>query len=197
MSPDRPCLRNPLELVRDIQAGASGAEEELARSCGGCVYLLAVVRTRDRTAAADLVHETLLAVILALRRGRLRQPESLPAFIHATARHQVFNYLRTVRRRREDPLIDDQPHAPQRRHDDRERRRLVRHALRRLEANDRRLLMMTLTEGLKPGEIARRLGITPQAARARKSRALRKVIAHVRWMTDGRGACLLDEDSIA
>ena len=79
MRPDRPCLRNPLELVRGVQAGAPGAEEELARSCGGCVYLLGLVRTRDRTAAADLVHETLLAVMLALRGGRLRQPESLPA----------------------------------------------------------------------------------------------------------------------
>ena len=83
-------------------------------------------------------------------------------------------------------------------HDDLDRRRLVRRALARLDANDRRLLLMTLADGLKVGEIARRLGITPQAARARKSRALRKVIDHVRgMMTDGHPDALAQEDSIA
>jgi RNA polymerase sigma factor (sigma-70 family) len=61
-----------------------------------------------------------------------------------------------------------------------ERRQQVRDALKRLARDDRRILLFTLVDGLKPGEIAPRLGLTDEVVRARKSRALKRVIEFVR-----------------
>lgn len=49
----------------------------------------------------------------------------------------------------------------------------------RLDPTDRTILLRTLLEGLKPGEIARDLGVSSEVVRTRKSRALKKVIEHV------------------
>jgi RNA polymerase sigma factor (sigma-70 family) len=49
-----------------------------------------------------------------------------------------------------------------------------------LNAADREVLELALIEGLKPWEIARRLGLTSETVRARKSRAIKKAIAYVR-----------------
>jgi RNA polymerase sigma-70 factor (ECF subfamily) len=45
---------------------------------------------------------------------------------------------------------------------------------------DREILTLTLFEGLKPGEIARRVGLSPEAVRTRKSRAVQRVIEELR-----------------
>jgi DNA-directed RNA polymerase specialized sigma24 family protein len=42
------------------------------------------------------------------------------------------------------------------------------------------VLLLTLVDGLKPREIARRLGLSDEVVRARKSRALKKIIEFVR-----------------
>ena len=59
------------------------------------VFVIAVARTRDREAARDLTQEILIAVLKALREGRLRDSEKLSAFIQGTARNLINNYLRT------------------------------------------------------------------------------------------------------
>ena len=52
----------------------------------------------------------MLAVVLALRDGHLREAERLAAFVYGTARNLINNYLRTRSRLpREDP-IDDELH---------------------------------------------------------------------------------------
>jgi RNA polymerase sigma factor (sigma-70 family) len=51
----------------------------------------------------------------------------------------------------------------------------VRRILAGLDRIDRDVLLLTLVEGLKPGDIAPRLGLTPEAVRTRKSRAIKKV----------------------
>ena len=60
---------------------------------------------------------------------------------------------------------------------------LVRRALGILDPTDRRILLMTLVEGLKPGEIGVRLGLTSEVVRARKSRALKKTIDRVKKLS--------------
>ena len=61
--------------------------------------------------------------------------------------------------------------------EDQQRAQLVRRAVSELESDDRRILMLTLVEGLTPGEIASRLRLSPEVVRQRKSRAIKKVIA--------------------
>jgi DNA-directed RNA polymerase specialized sigma24 family protein len=49
-------------------------------------------------------------------------------------------------------------------------------ALAELGPADREVLLLTLVEGLKPGQIATRIGVTADVARTRKSRALKRIM---------------------
>ena len=57
-----------------------------------------------------------------------------------------------------------------------ERRRLMAGALAELGPADREVLLLTLVEGLKPGQIASRIGVSADVARTRKSRALKRIL---------------------
>ena len=59
----------------------------------------------------------------------------------------------------------------------------MRRALATLKATDRKILLLTLVEGLKPGEIGVRLALTAETVRARKSRALKKIIGRVKRLS--------------
>jgi len=141
---------------------------------------MAVVRTRDREVSRELVQDVLMAVILALRKGKLQDPDKLAAFVHGTARNLINNRLRNQSQQPPmEPLPDDLAQAGLARQlDDRERVRLLHQALERLMPEDRRILQMTLVEGRKPGEIAATLGLTSEVVRTRKLRAVKKV-AHL------------------
>ena len=67
--------------------------------------------------------------------------------------------------------------------EDSERAGLVRQALRLLDSTDRQILLLTLMEGLKPGEIAARLGLTSEVVRTRKSRALKKTVERMKRLS--------------
>jgi RNA polymerase sigma-70 factor (ECF subfamily) len=164
-------------LVDRIRRGDADAEDRVARLFRGRVYTMMLSRTRDAETARDLVQETLLAVVVALREGRVREPERLGAFVHGIARNVVNNHFRT--RRVEAPLDDVPPEAssvdPTSDYEGADRVALVRRILAGLDWTDRDVLLLTLVEGLKPGDIARRLGLSPEAVRTRKSRAIKKV----------------------
>lgn len=165
-----------------IRDGDPSAEDELFRQFSERVRVFLVMRTRDREAAQDLGQEVMIHVLTALRRGQLRESASLAAFVYGVARNVVNNFLRTGRRERTEPLGPDMPAAtpdPVDEFETGERRALVRRSLARLNRADRGILTMTLVDGLKPGEIAYRLGLTSEVVRARKSRALKKVVDRV------------------
>jgi RNA polymerase sigma factor (sigma-70 family) len=168
-------------LAEALRKGDPAAEARLAQLFTPKIYVLALARTRDREAARDLVQEVLIAVLRALRNGQLREAEKLPAFIQGTARNLVNNYLR-ARCHQPDfvPILPDsaltaKPNSPQ----DSDRVELVLRALERLEVLDRKIMLMILVDGLKPGEIAYQLGLTSEAVRQRKSRAIKKVSQYI------------------
>jgi RNA polymerase sigma-70 factor (ECF subfamily) len=168
-------------LAARVHSGESSAEDELVRLFRDRVVFLALSRTRDPEAARDVTQEVMLAVVRALRNGTLREGERLAGFIYGTARNLINNYLRSRSRRREDPIdaAGDLPAATEPGHDT-ERSAFVRRALDALDRTDRAILSLTLVEGLKPGEIAARLGLTPEVVRARKSRAIKKITERVK-----------------
>jgi RNA polymerase sigma-70 factor, ECF subfamily len=172
-------------LAERIRSREPSAEEELVRLFSDRIAYLVLARTRDREAARDLTQDVMLAVVLALRDGHLREAERLAAFVYGTARNVINNYLRTRSRLpREDP-IDAGLHVasipdPL---ENTERRALVRRALSGLDSTDRTILLLTLVEGLKPGEIAVQLGLTAEVVRTRKSRALKKTIERVKRLS--------------
>src|SRR5262245_16330690 len=170
------------QLAERIRDGDPSAEEELVRTFGERVKVFVAMRTRDRELARDLAQEVMINVLGALRRGQLREPDRLGAFVYGTARNVVNNQIRTARRDRSEPLDPDVAVAtadPAQEFESRQRRDLVRRALSRLKRTDRGILLMTLVDGLKPGEIAGRLGLTAEVVRARKSRALKKVVDRI------------------
>jgi RNA polymerase sigma factor (sigma-70 family) len=57
----------------------------------------------------------------------------------------------------------------------RERTKALRSALDEMGRDDRQVLMLTLVEGLKSGEIADRLGLSPDVVRTRKARAIKRL----------------------
>jgi RNA polymerase sigma factor (sigma-70 family) len=169
-------------LAERVRNGDPSAEDELVRIFRERVLVMMRVRTQEPDAARDLCQDVLIAVLRALRQGQLRAPERLAAFVHGIARNTANNYLRT--RRRQAVLDELSESVPSLGWNDpvesAERRQLVSRALSSVTQEDRRILMLTLVEGLKPGEIAKRLGLNDEVVRTRKSRALRKVIERVR-----------------
>ncbi|MCL4811193.1 MAG: RNA polymerase sigma factor [Vicinamibacteraceae bacterium] len=168
-------------IVERIAEGDPSGEHDLAAIFERRIRLMLAARLRDHDAALEVTQDTLLAVITALRKGQLRNAESLAAFVHGIARNLANNFLRT---RQESPrFVEVTPElplaAPAHDFEGQERLALVRKAMGRLDPTDRTILLRTLLEGLKPGEIARDLGVSSEVVRTRKSRALKKVIEHV------------------
>ena len=171
-----------LDLAERIRKADPAAEEALVRLYGAHVYAMLLTRIGNQEAARDLMQEVLMAVVLALRDGHVREASRLTAFIHGTARNLANNYLRSIHEYPSEAPLDENwsagvaaIHA-----EEAERRALVRQALEHLGTTDRTILLMTLVEGLKPGEIAERLGLTSDVVRARKSRAVKKVIERIK-----------------
>lgn len=164
-------------LVSRVAAGDSRAETEIVVHFAPRVRAMAVVRTRDPDLARDLTQETLLAVLQAMRKGQVRDRDRIEGFVAGVARNVINNYKRRSLRHPESPLDEDAAaFAVDDDHDAFERRRLMAHALAELSPPDRQVLLLTLVEGLKPGEIARKLGVSADVARTRKSRALKRIL---------------------
>lgn len=140
------------------------------------VLAYAVRRTEQPADAGDVVAETFL---VAWRRSQ-EMPEGPEArlWLFGVARKVLANHHRSGRRRHQlgqrlrEYLVQDagEDHAEavaEREH--------VRAALGRLGEADREVLTLSAWEGLEPREIARVLGISPEAARTRLARARRRM----------------------
>jgi len=170
------------DLARRIAQGDAAAEAELASTFHQRVRLLAHVRLHGSDASQDIAQETILAVVRALRAGAVREADRLPAYVFGVLRNLINNHRRKEARTCE--LPGETPDfaadsAEDRAVFDRERRALVRRALGRLKAIDRRILLLTLVDGMTPREIAPIVGLPPEAVRTRKSRAAKAVADEV------------------
>jgi len=172
-------------LAERILNGDLSAEDEFVDRYRRPVYSVAAARTRDPEAAQDLVQEILLAVLEALRAGRLEDVDRLSAFVQGTARNRINTYLANLYRDRDrpPPPPEAQVATPDECYEQSERAVVVRRALRRLAPKDRMILLLTLVDGLKSREIAARLGISSERLRKRKSRALQRVRKAVKEMS--------------
>ena len=166
-----------LTLAQRILEGDRAAEEELVNTYRRGVLVIATARTRDREAAHDLAQEVLMAAIQALRQGKLREHDKLGAFIHGVARNLINNFLGSRSHRSECELDDDQSYGadPIVELESIERRRLVRKELAAFGVTDQQILLLSLVDGHSLAEVAKRLNMSHEAVRARKSRAIRKI----------------------
>jgi RNA polymerase sigma-70 factor (ECF subfamily) len=167
--------------VTRIASGQAADEAVLVAHFAPRVRAMLRARLRQADAVHDLTQDTLLAVIVALRKGQLREPDRLAAFVHGVARNTANNHLRGVHRRGEAPL-DDEVIARLVGADtteDAERRNLVEQGLHALAPADREVLELTLVDGLHPREIAQRLSLPSDTVRQRKTRALKRLLGFV------------------
>jgi RNA polymerase sigma factor (sigma-70 family) len=175
-----------VSLARRIERGDREAEAELARQLYVRVRPMASVHLRWSDAAVDIAQETIVQALEALRAGRLREPEKLPAFVLGIARNLINNYKRKEARSREvlqhppDRLVEADPTLARL---DEQQRALVRAALARLSPVDRRILLLTLVNDRTPREIAPTIGLTPEVVRTRKSRAIKALADEIEVMT--------------
>ena len=167
----------PGELAERVGRGEAAAEDELARRFRPRVLALLSARTHDREAAGELCTDVLMAVLRALREGRVHEPERLAGFVLGTARNLANNHLRARRLRPvPEPLSDDWPDGPAPDAvEARERREALRRALARLAPLDRCIVDRVVLEGRRSAEVAAELGLSPEVVRARKSRALKRL----------------------
>ena len=176
-------------LAARLASGDAAAEEEFVLLYRPRVLCVLRARLRDWEMARELADEALMGALQALRAGRLNEPARLSAFVAGTARNVANNHLRAkMRQPRPEPLEEELPGAdPIAAMEEAERLELVRRVIAGLDEIDRAVLDLTLGQGLKPGEIARRLGLSPDVVRARKSRAIRKVIEEVKPASRNEG----------
>lgn len=164
-------------LGERIRRGDRAAENELVGLYSGRVLAMAMVRVRDREAARELVDDVMMATVTALRRGTVHDTSRLGAFIHGTALNLVHGHLRARGRMQRDDGSGEEPRTPDladacEKDSDMES---LRACVARLPEQDQLVLFMSLTEGLKPGEIATRLDLSPEVVRQQKSRALKRL----------------------
>jgi RNA polymerase sigma factor (sigma-70 family) len=168
-------------LAQRIHRGDRTAEATLVRHYCDCVFKMAVARTRDRDAARELMDDVLMAVIMALRHGTVRDCNHLGGFVHGTAVNTINSYMRRQRHRLSTVALDPGLPIWDSRDDytSQDRQSMARDAMALLDEQDRKILLLSLAEGLKPGEIAARLGLSPIVVRQRKCRALRAIVTYV------------------
>lgn len=168
-------------LLQRAAAGDAGSERALVEHFAPRVRAMALARTRDPDLSRDLTQETLVALLQAFRKGQVRDHDKVAGFVAGVARNVINNHRRRRLRHPESQLDEHIPDIPAPVPTDDvdavERRRLMAAALAELGPADREVLLLTLVEGLKPGQIAARIGVTADVARTRKSRALKRIMA--------------------
>jgi RNA polymerase sigma-70 factor, ECF subfamily len=188
------------DLTDRVRQGDPSAEEELGVHFHPRIVAMAVVRLRDPEAARDIAQEALLAVLVALREGKLREPEKLAAFVSGTARNLVNNHFRSLREQPNTVALD--PETPSAVNlateaELAEQRRTVRRALERIDPRDRVILLLTLVEGMNPREIAPRVGLSAGNVRTRKMRAIRRVTEEVQKLSRKKGQTPLSTRTVS
>jgi len=173
---DGDAVEAEVSLADRIRDGDRAAENEFVARYYGRVLVMCQVRLGDPQAALDLAQEAVMGALQGVREGRLNAHEHLAAYLLGTARNLINNHFRSDKRAlelKEDPT-STRPIADEIA-ERKEQLAIVHDLLGRLEPVDRSILKMTLVEGMKPGEIAARLGMKPELVRKRKSRAVRRV----------------------
>ena len=141
-----------------------------------------VRRVYQAEVALDLTAETFAQAFASRRRFRGRSQGEQAAWLYAIARHQLNHYLRRGRIERRaltrlgisvPAFSDDESSRLDEAADLPELRSAIADGLAQLSTNHRAALELRIVRELPYPEVARRLGVSEQTARARVSRGLR------------------------
>lgn len=158
-------------------------ERGICEKFAGRIRMYGLRHLRDEQAARDLVQQVLLAVIEALRQGRVASPVRIDAFVLATARNISRDMRRSDLRQKR---VAEQASAalpegwePEWPRADRVR---LEGCLRGLEPRERAVMTMTFAEDRGAEEIGQALGLTSGNVRVIRHRTLRRLRS---WLEGG------------
>lgn len=189
---------DPEALLEGVRRGDADAFERLARECSPRLFRLALQLTGRPEDAEDLVQETLVRALPALRRfeGRARLSTYLVRALtnlwknrlRSRSRSRIVDWFpgrRGAREPTEDPVAQTPDGAPSalERLESADRAAAVRAAVARLEPNRRLALLLREVEELPYEEIAEMTGVPVGTVRSRLARAredLRELLGGVR-----------------
>lgn len=163
------------ELVGRIAGGGDhDAEAVFFRRMAPRVRLYGLRHLRDSTAADDLAQQVMITVLLALREGRLRDPEKLASFVMGTSRMHVLDLRRGALRRQGilqtfssefvTTIEHSFPHLDERR---------LNGCVQALNERERTVVIMTFYDEKPGAEVAGYLGISEANVRVVRHRAIR------------------------
>jgi RNA polymerase sigma-70 factor (ECF subfamily) len=166
-----------VELVDRIRTGKSDGMEELYQlfSKGIRFYLCRQLGPQELD---DKVHDTFVVVVLAIRRGELREPERLMGFVRTIVRRQVAAHIdKVVHNRREQIELDsnvrvaDPRDNPEQSAIFRQRTELIQRVLGELSDRDREILTRFYLHEQNQDQICSEMALTETQFRLLKSRA--------------------------
>jgi RNA polymerase sigma-70 factor (ECF subfamily) len=165
------------ELVLRIGGGTDHyAEAELFRRMAPRVRLYGLRHLRDAHAADDLAQQVLITVLLALREGRLREPEKLASFVLGTSRMTVLDLRRGTQRKQrlletfgaEFPATIEHSTL----HLDREK---LAGCVQRLRERERAVVVMAFYDEKTGADVAGFLGVSEANVRVIRHRAIHQL----------------------
>ncbi|WP_386070594.1 RNA polymerase sigma factor [Tahibacter sp. UC22_41] len=149
------------------EAGSPAAELSESDVVAGLPGVRAMIlrMTRDPTLTNDLTQDVLIAVVVALREGRIRQPAALAAYMHQSARHIVYAAHRKAQPtalaelpEQDESLWRERTLTPLEHCEEDELRRIAHEVLAELPAQrDRDLLVGYYIDGADKSELMQRL----------------------------------------
>ena len=141
-------------------------ESDVLRCLPG-VRAMILRMTRDINLANDLTQDVMIAMVVAIREGRVKQPEALAGYVHETARHIVYAANRKMRPLTVDVLPEretvwlDSPRTPLEYVEDDELRRFALEVLDELPAQrDRDLIVGFYVDGTSKADLMQRLHLS-------------------------------------
>jgi RNA polymerase sigma-70 factor, ECF subfamily len=163
------------DLVHRIKEGHPGAMEELYRVLGGGIraYLCRAAGSQDLD---DRVHDILVIVVSAIRRGEIREPERLMGFVMTIVRRHVAGQISqhtTVRIgpiEKEDWLRDSEKN-PEEKAIWQEKMKIMRQVLRELSVRDREVLNRFYLLEQTQEQVCQEMELSATQFRLLKSRA--------------------------
>lgn len=174
-------LRTEPTLAERIRDGDRAAENELVERFYRRVLLVARVRVGDDQTARDIAQAVMLGVRRGVRAGRLDCNDHLAGYVLGTARDIINSSAGSKRSEgAAADQLDDRVADPLQMTGLHELVDSVRLSLDELGPVDRTILGLILVEGMKPGDIAARLGMKNELVRRRTARALKRVCEMVR-----------------
>jgi RNA polymerase sigma-70 factor (ECF subfamily) len=162
-------------LVQRLQAGDEGAYDAVFRTWYPTLVRVAGALVQDTDVAEEVAQEVMLE--LWRRKQVLDRDVSLKAYLLRSVRNRALNRIRHLRVRRDTesdvealydaPVAADQPVIAQELSD------ALAVAMRDLPPRCREIFELSRVDGLKYGEIAETLGISPKTVEAQMGKALR------------------------